>query len=299
MKKYIFIILLFLLAYEAYPQVRLSTMDSVTTFTPTDLFWLNTKPSSTFLNRKVSWRSLRSNIEDFIADSAHTWAQRQTFSNGATFSAATYGSTTFSDSLCVVNGAVLAAHYIRPYLSTTGYIGDLTKPFGYIYSKNFVTVNAEGNDSCTISYDDSVLTINKELSVGTLTVTDNITMDSSGAFQSIHFKPNTYAITAVDDSIITIDTLKTNIELTLPGDVTSPGIEKITMTGVPDGHIIILYHHDLNDSVVFQDANADGNLKMAGDFYMNVGDNIAFMMTTGDYGGSEGQHWIELWRKDN
>ena len=79
----------------------------------------------------------------------------------------------------------------------------------------------------------------------------------------------------------------------------TPGIEKITVSGAPAGHIIIIYHTDTNDSVVFQDANSDGNLKMAGDFYMNIGDNIAFMYIEGDYGGSEIYHWVELWRKDN
>jgi len=297
MKKYIFIILLFLLAYEAYPQVRLSTMDSVTTFTPTDLFWLNTKPSSAFLNRKVSWRSLRSNLEDFMADSAHTWALKQTFSSGATFSAGSNGTVTFTDSVVFASGGALFTYAIVPVTNNLMNIGTATNYYRDIYAKNFKVPNTEGNDSCTISYDDSVLTFTKEVSIPNLSVTDNFAMDSAAALQSLKINPEEYTIANVADSIIAIDSLQSNIMLNTPGNVVTPGIEKITMTGAAVGHIIILYTTEPSDSVVFQDSNSDGNLRMAGDFTMKNSDNIAFIFISDETAGFEG--WMEIWRKDN
>ena len=293
MKKLLLITFLLILAYEAYPQVRLSSMDSVTTFTPTDLFWLNTKPSSTYLNKKVSWRSLRYNIENFMADSVHTWALKQTFSSGATFSAGANGIVTFADSVIT---AGLWTNWLHCG-SSTGQIGERTVPFFEVWSRYFKVPNTEGNDSCTISYDDSVLTFTKEVSIPTLNVTDNFAMDSAAALQSLKIKPEEYTIANVADSIIAIDSLKSNVMLNTPGNVVTPGIEKITMTGAAVGHILILYTTEPSDSVVFQDSNSDGNLKMAGDFTMKNNDNIAFIFINNE--GEGDNFWMEIWRKDN
>jgi len=122
-------------------------------------------------------------------------------------------------------------------------------------------------------------------------------MDSAAALQSLKINPEEYTIANVADSIIAIDSLQSNIMLNTPGNVVTPGIEKITMTGAAVGHIIILYTTEPSDSVVFQDSNSDGNLRMAGDFTMKNSDNIAFIFISDETAGFEG--WMEIWRKDN
>lgn len=295
MKKYIFIILLFLLAYEAYPQIRLSSMDSVTTFTPTDLFWLNTKPSSSFVNRKVSWSYLRSNMIDYIDGLANTWALKQTFTSGATFSAGANGGVTFSDS--VINTGTSNLNRIYPTTSSTSQIGTVLTPYQTIWGRYFRMPNTEGNDSCLISYDDSIVTFDKEVSIPNLNVTDNFAMDSAAALQSLKINPEEYTIANVADSVIAFDSLQSNVMFNTPGNVVTPGIEKITMTGAAVGHILILYTTEPSDSIVFQDSNADGNLKMAGDFTMKNNDNIAFIFIRNETEGDN--FWMEIWRKDN
>lgn len=295
MKKYIFLIFLFLLTYEAYPQVRLSSMDSITTFAVYDYSYWNTLTGGAYLNRKVSWSALRTGMIDYIDGLANTWALKQTFTSGATFSAGANGTVTFSDS--VVNTGTSNLNRIYPTTSSTSQIGTVLTPYQTIWGRYFRMPNTEGNDSCLISYDDSTVTFDKEVSIPTLRITAALTVDSSVTSPTLKVSPNEYQIVNVTDSIITTDILMSNIVLQLPGDVTSPGIEKITMTGAPEGHIIVLFITTTSDSVVFQDSNADGNLRMAGDFNMNTHDNIAFMYIKDADAGEN--YWIEIWRKDN
>jgi hypothetical protein len=264
-------------------------MDSVTTFTPTDLFWLNTKPSSAYLNRKVSWRTLRSNIEDFMADSTHTWALKQTFSSGATFSAGSNGKVTVSDSLHAI---FVNAGWIFPTATSTGYIGWFNEPFQNVYSKAFSLMNTENNDSVRITYDDSTLSINKTLSIANLEITDQLQLPDSASFSGWALSETDYAPSFVTDSIITLTSMCSSVLINPPGSMGSPGIEKILLTGAGNGQILVLTNRQAL-SMVFQDNEADGNLNLASDFTMAQYDIL--MLKYNSFIGV----WHEISRSDN
>jgi len=148
------------------------------------------------------------------------------------------------------------------------------------------------------TYDGASVSLNKPIEIDSFTVRKHFAMDSAASFQSFKLEPNTYSIVDVGDTVITTANLMSNMQLTLPGDVSS-GIETINMTGAASGHILIIYTTDIDDSVLFvdRDIEADGNLEMGGNLWLRGGDNIAFQFIYDQPALS--WIWMELWRKNN
>ena len=301
MKKLILILIL-LSTLPLFGQVRLSTMDSITTFGIYDYSYWNALSGGAYLNRKVSYTTLALSLAATIDDYTLTWVNAQTFTatpifnRGATFSAGTHGAVTFNDSTYFPANPTIIRFQKPLSKATINAIGTLSEPYDIIYADVFRIPNTEGNDSVSVTYDDSTLTFDKDISIPNLSVTETFSMDSAAAIQSLKLTNNAYTIVDVGDSVITTATLMSNIQLALPGDVTK-GIETITMTGAAVGHIILLYTTDADDSVLFVDAASDGNLYMAGNLWLRAGDNIAFMYIYDQ--PSLAWAWMELWRKDN
>lgn len=288
MKKYIFITLLFLLAYEAYPQVSLSTRDSVTSFQPIDLFWLQRKVTGSFVNRKVSWSYLRSNMIDYIDGLGNTWAATQTFSKGATFNAGSSAKVTILDSL------IATSVYINgdPY-NAGSRLGNLDKPFLVMYSKNFVIVNTAGTDSAYIT-----LNSDGEISIPNLTVTEKMNIDSSATFDVLAFTPHSYTIPNIGDTILTIVTANrySMLELDLPGNMTT-GISRIYVQGAQKGMVLRIYNMDASYAAKIIDYNGnDDNMYLSADFDFGQYDYLELMCVVASI---IGQTWIETGRANN
>ena len=294
MKKIILILILF--TAMAYSQVAVSGMDSITTMITTDLFWINKDVgSSTFAHRQLSWTNLRSEMIDYIDGLANTWALKQTFSSGATFPAGANGKVSFADSV-QFDYSFYTSNFF-PKSANGASIGWPTQPYYKIYASFFVPVNTEGNDSCVISYDDSLLTFSKDVSIPNLTLTESLDMDSTAGFQNFQITPFDYTPGDVTDSVITIATLRSNIRLVPPGDMTN--IENLVMPA-PFGQIVILYHTDADDSVTFEAGTATGAqvFIMGSNFIMDQYNSIAFMLISVPAGSVKGA-WMELWRIAN
>ena len=288
------ILILVLLTTYAYSQTKVSDMDSITTMVTTDLFWINKDiGSSTFAHRQLSWTNLRNQMIDYIDGLANTWALKQTYSSGATFSAGANGKASFADS--VYCSSFVNVGIGLPLSPGTGFWGISTQPFYQMTALNFIVPNSEGNDSVSITYDDSTLSFSKDVSIPNLTISETFIMDSAATIQSLKINHEEYTIANVGDTVITPASLMSNIELALPGYVTK--IEKINMSGSASGHIIILTTYSSTDSVTFYDNQADGNLKLAGNFTMGQYDNLALIYIDDQGNGFAG--WIEIWRKDN
>lgn len=286
--KYIFLIIIaFLLVQEIPAQVRLSTMDSVTSFQPTDLFWLNTKPSSSFLNRKVSWSYLRSNMIDYIDGLANTWALRQTF-NGGTFGSAPNGQLIAQDSVNFVSAYPFLVNYIDRTVASSR-IGTTASPFLAVYAKNFIIPNAGGTDSVVIGLNDNEDAVK---------IIGNVQVDiDSAVVSNIVLTQSTYSVANIGDSIITFaDTATSLILLATPGDVTSPGISKIEHAYAPLGQEITIFNTSSTDTVLFKQYSAgDDNLFLAGNFYMGQNDVLVIQRV----GILPGVAWIEKSRSTN
>lgn len=287
MKKIFLIVFLLLLAYEAYPQIRLSTMTEVTSLDTADLFWVNEFVTPNWVNRKLKWLNLRSNMIDYIEGLANTWAGIQTF-NGATFNSGSHGKVLFNGDSVVITTS-LWAHWLQRYAASS-IIGNYNAPFFNVYAKTFTVINADETDSASIS-----ISSTGKVAITDLLITETLSMDSAATLQALKLKPESYAIADVNDTVITTATLMSNMQLVLPGDV-AMGIETINMDGVAAGHILIVYTTDIDDSVLIHE-ESDGNLKMAGDVWLRAGDNIAFMYIYDQ--PALGWYWMELWRKDN
>lgn len=288
MKKIFLIIFLLLLAYEAYPQVRLSTMDSVTSFQPTDLFWLNTKSGASFVNRKVSWSYLRSNMVDYIDGLANTWAQKQTFSSGAIFPLGSNGYVEFFDSTLTTG---LWTNWLHAR-TLTAVVGHGTEPFWGVYTKNLYIMNQWANDSVGISYDDSALTIDKTLKVSNIEITEQLQVPDSASFSGLALSQAIYQPTLASDSIITLSNVESSIVINPPASMGTPGIEKIDMTGAGNGQILVITNRQPL-TIVFQDSESDGNLYLATDFSMGQWGSLVLMYN------SNILKWIELSRSSN
>jgi hypothetical protein len=161
-----------------------------------------------------------------------------------------------------------------------------------MYAMGFTIPNTEANDSVTITYDDSTLSINKTLSVSNLEVTSQLAMPDSATFSGLALSQTDYAPAFVTDSIITLSSVASSIEITPPGSMSSPGIEKILMTGGGDGQILVITNRGAV-TIVFQDTEADGNLYLSTDFSMAQWDSIMLMYN------SKISKWIEISRSDN
>ena len=159
-------------------------------------------PSADSLN--ANWTGI-DNWADGVAevDSINTFADSVRFVKGATFSAGANASVTFLDSL--VSTWQYTNYIFRSATNATVGWGDA--PFYKMHSRYFLIPNQYSNDSVSITYDDSVLTIDKKTSIGDLVVTTSMQIDSSVSNKQFKITPNTYTIAAVDDSVIAIDSL--------------------------------------------------------------------------------------------
>ena len=288
MKKLILILIL-LSTLPLFGQVRLSTMDSITTFGIYDYSYWNALSGGAYLNRKVSWTALRAAMIDYIDGLANTWALKQTYSSGATFSAGANGGVTVSDTLWAIS--LYANGY--PY-NATSYWGFFDRPFYKMYSREFVLVNPYDNDSVTVTYDDSTLTFDKKISVANLTVTSSFNIPDSVSFSGFALSGNAYTPSRTDDSVITLGSTMSSIILSLPGAVTTPGIEKIVMTNAGNEQMLTITNRS-SFEILLDDGEADGNLVLGGsvDFTMGVLDIIVLKYD------SYLNVWVEVSRSNN
>lgn len=287
MKKILLIIALF--TSISYSQFRVSEMDSIITLVNTDLFWVNHDiGSSTFGHRQLSWNNLKTNTRNYLLGSNNTWTKRQTFSSGATFSSASYGTITFLDSVTTTG---LWTNWLHRNTSTA-MIGELSAPFLYIYARNFVTVNSTGTDSVVISFDGTTLNIDTEVKVADLQITNELSVPDSAIFTGIALSQTEYAPSFVTDSVVTLSNIASSVEIRPPGSMSSPGIEKIVMTKAGDGQVLVVTNAQ-SFTMVFQDNESDGNLYLAGDFSMGQWGSLTLMYN------SKKLKWIELSRSNN
>lgn len=168
----------------------------------------------------------------------------------------------------------------------------------YLYADYLILANPTDTiDTAVIDYDGTKISFDKPINVGSINITNSVSMDSATSLDFIRARPIEYIIDDVADSIIIMDSVVSIITLQLPGNVVTPGIEKITMNDAAEGTILIFYSVDGNDSVTFRDAEADGNLQMEGDFTLRKYDSIEFMFIA-DAGVGQ-YYWIEQRRKNN
>lgn len=292
--KYIFLfVIAFFLMQEIPAQVRLSTMDSITTFAPYDYSYWNTLSGGNYLNRKVSWTALRAGMIDYIDGLANTWALKQTYSSGATFSTGSNGTVDIQDSALTTG---LWTNWLHARQAVT-YIGSTTDPFFNVYSRNFVVVNPYENDSVYISYEDSTLSFDKALRFPSLTITETVGIDSGATLSAIIYDNVEYTVSSAADSIITLTTYSPSVQLILPADVTSPGISRIHMNEATKGQIVRFWVSGGSYDITFTDTiGDDDNLDMAGDITLSYLDNITFQYV-GLSGGK--QIWMETGRSNN
>lgn len=191
---------------------------------------------------------------------------------------------------------------VFPYTTNAYWLGHPSYKWFYSYithlrTEDLIIYNNAWDDSASISYNGTIISFNKPISSSSLTLTDELELDSATTMVSFKLSPASYQIVNVGDSVLTIDSLMSNVLLLLPGDVTTPGIEKITMEDAPEGHILILYITTTSDSVVFRDMESDGNLQISGDFTMNTHDTIQLMYIK-DADAAE-YYWIRIGGSDN
>ncbi|MCP4394537.1 MAG: hypothetical protein GY804_09770 [Alphaproteobacteria bacterium] len=298
MKKiYVLIVSLFL-TIPVYSQVTLSSRDSITTIVETDIMLWQTDDTG-FKNRQMSWRILRGQISGYLDGIPLTWAAIQDF-NGANFTAGSHGGTTFSDSV-YHNTGVHYVNWLYPAASAIPGIGTLSSPYRTIYSKQFIVPNEEGNDSVLVSFDDSTLTINRDVSFSSgVNITDDITMDSAAVFNVFNFEPHSYTVPNTGDTILTLTTsdLYSSIKLDLPGDI-DPGISKIQVDTASEGMVLRFYNADEDYEMIFLDVVAgDDNLYMSGNFTCQADnfDHIQFECVDATKGA---QKWMQTGESDN
>lgn len=293
MKYIFFIIVAFLLVQEIPAQIRLSTMTEVTSLDTADLFWVNEFVTPNWVNRKLKWLNLRSNMIDYIDGLANTWALKQTYSSGATFSTGSNGTVDIQDSALTTG---LWTNWLHARQAVT-YIGSTTDPFFNVYSRNFVVVNPYENDSVYISYEDSTLSFDKALRFPSLTITETVGIDSGATLSAIIYDNVEYTVSSAADSIITLTTYSPSVQLILPADVTSPGISRIHMNEATKGQIVRFWVSGGSYDITFTDTiGDDDNLEMAGDITLSYLDNITFQYV-GLSGGK--QIWMETGRSNN
>lgn len=288
MKYIFFIIVAFLLVQEIPAQIRLSTMTEVTSLDTADLFWVNEFVTPNWVNRKLKWLDLRSNMIDYIDGLANTWALKQTYSSGATFSTGSNGTVDIQDSALTTG---LWTNWLHARQAVT-YIGSTTDPFFNVYSRNFVVVNPYENDSVYISYEDSTISFNKPLTVETLNITGGLVVPDSAQFSGLALSQATYQPTLATDSVIALTNVESSIVINPPASMGTPGIEKITMTGAGNGQVLVITNRQAL-TIVFQDSEADGNLYLATDFSMGQWQSLTLMYN------SNIQKWLELSRSSN
>lgn len=284
---------------QSYDSVAAFT--NITIFGATDLAVTQTKVSNAYAWRKITglnfWAQVRDTTEAYGyagLSLSNSFTGINDF-DGATFNAGAHGTVTMDDS--VLTGG-LWTNWLHARQAVS-YIGWLTDPFLYIWTKNLVIVNDEENDSVTFSYDDSLLTIDKPTKFTQLvTLGDDLGFDSSYAMKNTVYKSSVYTIANTGDSVLIIyaDSCAL-IELSLPGNVTN--LENIVFedaAGLGKGAVIRIWHKAIN-TVFFEDAAAteDGVMQLAGDFTMGAFDYLELLhFYTGAYWS-----WIEISRSNN
>jgi len=203
-KIYILIVSLFL-TVPVFSQVTLSSRTEITTLKPTDIMLWQTDASG-YKNRMMQAYQLRDDIATWAMDTLFTWAKTHIFSHGATFSAAGDGAVQFNDSVYHASGH----HFVyRQVPASTGgsysYVGYGNNPYWRMYATNFIVMNQEKNDSVYISFDDSTLTIDREVSFAQRTTfSEAVSFDSTDAFENVTYGTYTYTVANVNDSILTL-----------------------------------------------------------------------------------------------
>ena len=169
----------------------------------------------------------------------------------------------------------------------------------YAYFDYLVLRNPAGSPTDTgfVKYDGSKISFGKPLEISNLNVTTNFQMDSAASLRSLKIEQLGYIVSDVKDSVVTLDSLMSNVLLGLPGNVTNPGIETIDMAGAAIGHIVIFYTTDVSDSILFRATQADGNIYNATNFYLKRNQNAGFMLI---YDQPAFQtYWMCLWVRKN
>jgi len=270
MKKLI-IILLMLLALPTYSQVKLSAQTAITSLSPTDIMWWNTDVGGVFTHRKMTWAVLAGEISDTMNSKTNTWALKQTFSSGATFSAGANGTVSFADSVLMPSGSSLWVHWIQRS-AVSSIIGNYNAPFFTIYAQHFTTTNLEGNDSCVISYDDSTLTFDKKISVGQLSITESFAIPDSATFNAIALSETGYAFSAITDSVVTLATPSSSIVLRGFGFSITPGVDSLVCAWAGNGQLLTITN-EVAFTVIIEDSYPDdGNIDLSADWSMAQGD---------------------------
>jgi len=303
MKKLILIMAL-LFTVPLFSQITLSGTDSVTVASQDDRDILDIQiyNGGSFVHRQQSWRLHRLSLQSWLDDQSLTWTGINTF-NGATFAAGSHGRVTFADSV-QFNANLTYTQNIFPK-TTAGYFnGQFGQKWLTVYSKNvfaenlYVT-NVEGNDSVLISYDDSTITFNKSASFfGTVSIADDISMDSSASFNVFNFLPHPYTIPTVGDTMMTLALadLYSLIEIDLPGNVT-PGISHLQVDTATKGMILKMYNGDASYSIIFEDiVSGDDNLYLTANMTLGTYDYIELLCVDAT---KAAQKWIEMSRSNN
>lgn len=311
MKKILLILVVFMFTTPMFSQVTLSSRDSITTFYPYDIMMWQEWVAGTYKNRQMSWSILRGLISGYLDGISLTWASPQTFSgiatfNGADFDAGSHGGVTFSDS--VDFQADIYLKNLFPLTDDTYRLGlSRTAARWFIIQAKYgnfeyLTIyNQEGNDSTVFTFDDSLLTIDRDISIGgALTITESFTLDSAATIGVLNFESHLYTIPNVGDTTLGLSTADAYsvIELDLPGDM-DPGISKMQVDGAGKGMILRFYNADATYDAVFLDlVSGDDNLYMSGNATLAAGhyDNITFQCVDAT---KNAQKWMQISESDN
>ena len=82
-----------------------------------------------------------------------------------------------------------------------------TVPWQKVYSAQFVVVNTALNDSAVISFDDSLLTLDRDVLFSEdITIAEAMSMDSTATFSVMNFEAHSYTIPNTGDTILTLTT---------------------------------------------------------------------------------------------
>lgn len=289
MKYIFFIIVAFLLVQEIPAQIRLSTMTEVTSLDTADLFWVNEFVTPNWVNRKLKWLNLRSNMIDYIEGLANTWAGIQTF-NGATFNSGSHGKVLFNGDSVVITTS-LWAHWLQRYAASS-IIGNYNAPFFNVYAKTFTVINADETDSASIS-----ISSTGKVAITDLLITESVTIDSGATIGMFRLDQLTYNIPDVADTILKIPlaSAKSFIILNPPGNVTN--LNKFTLEGATIGTIVKIINADAFDTIALKDiVGNDDNLLLSADFTLGFYDSLDLLCVDDS---PDAQIWIETARSNN
>ena len=294
-----------LYAQPTYDSV--ASFTSVTSLGATDIIPMQIKVSNKYTWRKITGASLWSRMRDTtqaqltsFKDLSNSWNGINNF-DGATFNSGSHGGVVFDDSVTFTSNQV-RFEYIRRYDAQSS-IGLGSAPFDRIYANWFLATNPEGNDSVSISYDDSTLTFTMPatgtLEIPNLTITQSVMVDSGAGFRQIIYEPNGVSgISTTDTTLSLSSSQKYCLALIdLAGNTSSPGISYFNITGATIGYTIRLVDVDVNFVITLKDfVGNDDNLYLTADLTLSQYDFLELMCideTVGD------QIWIETGRSNN